>query len=187
MPAHQKWWRAFWAKSSIDLGDPELEWRYHVSNYILASCSRDPEYPPGIAGTWVTTDQPMWTGAYTLNYNHEACFYGLYSSNHLEQADPEDAPVLDFMKRGEYYAKAVLNCRGVLYPVKIGPVGVETTGDSAHPNIVTRPNDSPWLRQKGGLFLGQRSDAAFGAVNIAQRWYTTYDPAYGRRVYPYHS
>ena len=89
-----------------------MEWRYHVSNYILASCSRDPDYPPGIAGTWVTTDQPMWTGAYTLNYNHEACFYGLYSSNHIEQADPEDAPMLAFRERGQYYAREVLNCRG---------------------------------------------------------------------------
>ncbi len=182
---HEAWWRDFWAKSSVDLGDPELEWRYHVSNYILASCSRDPDYPPGIAGTWVTTDQPMWTGAYTLNYNHEACFYGLYSSNHIEQADPEDAPVLAFRDRGEYYARAVFGCRGVLYPVKIGPVGVETTGDPAHPDTVLSPKDPPWLRQKGGLFLGQRSDAAFAAVNMAQRWYTTYDPAYARRIYPF--
>lgn len=183
--AHVKWWRNFWDKSSVHLGDPRLEWQYHVSNYILASCSRDPEYPPGIAGTWVTTDQPMWTGAYTLNYNHEACFYGLYSSNHIEQADPEDAPVLDFRQRGEFYAREVLNCRGVLYPVKIGPAGIETTRDEKHPNICTKPNDPPWLRQKGGLFLGQRSDAAFAAVNIAQRWYTTYDLNYAHKVYPF--
>ena len=182
---HVKWWRDFWDKSSVNLGDANLEWRYNVSNYILASCSRDPVYPPGIAGTWVTTDQPMWTGAYTLNYNHEACFYGLYSSNHIEQADPEDAPILDFMARGRYYAKEVLNCRGVLYPVKIGPVGIETTGDAEHPNFVTKPTDPPWLREKGGLFLGQRSNAAFAAVNIAQRWYTTYDLAYGQKVYPF--
>ena len=182
---HVKWWRDFWDKSSVNLGDANLEWRYNVSNYILASCSRDPVYPPGIAGTWVTTDQPMWTGAYTLNYNHEACFYGLYSSNHIEQADPEDAPILDFMARGRYYAKEVLRCRGVLYPVKIGPVGIETTGDPEHPNFVIRPSDPPWLREKGGLFLGQRSNAAFAAVNIAQRWYTTYDLAYGQKVYPF--
>ena len=182
---HAKWWRDFWDRSSVNLGDANLEWRYNVSNYLLASCSRDPVYPPGIAGTWVTTDQPMWTGAYTLNYNHEACFYGLYSSNHIEQADPEDAPVLDFMARGRYYAKEVLHCRGVLYPVKIGPVGIETTGDARHPDFVASPADPPWLREKGGLFLGQRSNAAFAAVNIAQRWYTTYDLAYGRKVYPF--
>ncbi len=182
---HVNWWRDFWNKSSVHLGDDDLEWRYHVSNYILASCSRDPEYPPGIAGTWVTTDQPMWTGAYTLNYNHMACFYGLYSSNHIEQADPEDAPILDFRSRGEYYAKEVLNCRGVLYPVKIGPVGIETTRDERRPNIVNDLDDPPWQRQKGGLFLGQRSDAAFSAVNIAQRWYTTYDLAYAKKVYPF--
>ena len=183
--AHVKWWQRFWDQSAVNLGDANLQWRYDVSNYILASCSRDPVYPPGIAGTWVTTDQPMWTGAYTLNYNHEACFYGLYSSNHIEQADPEDAPILDFMARGRYYAREVLHCRGVLYPVKIGPVGIETTGDAKHPDFVTSPADRPWLRQKGGLFLGQRSDAAFAAVNIAQRWYTTYDLAYGRKVYPF--
>ncbi len=182
---HLKWWQDFWDKSWVCLGDVNLEWRYYVSNYILACCSRDPAYPPGIAGTWVTTDQPMWTGAYTLNYNHQACFYGLYSSNHIEQADPEDAPILDFLARGTYYAKEVLNCRGVLYPVKIGPVGIETTGDAKHPEYVISPADPPWLRQKGGLFLGQRSDAAFAAVNIAQRWYTTYDLAYGRKVYPF--
>ncbi len=183
--AHRDWWREFWDKSSVELGDPELEWRYHVSNYLLGSCSRDADYPPGIAGTWVTTDQPMWTGAYTLNYNHQACFYGLYSSNHIEQADPEDAPILAFMERGQYYAREVLNCRGVLYPVKIGPVGVETTGDPRHPDYVISPKDDPWLRQKGGLFLGQRSDAAFAAVNMARRWYTTYDLDYGRKVYPF--
>lgn len=183
--AHTKWWRNFWDKSSVELGDTELEWRYNVSNYILASCSRDPDYPPGIAGTWVTTDQPMWTGAYTFNYNHEACFYGLYSSNHIEQADPEDAPALAFLERGRYYAKEVLNCRGVLYPVKIGPVGIETTRDDKNPNIVTQPADKPWLRQKGGLFLGQRSNAAYAAVNMAQRWYTTYDLSYARKVYPF--
>jgi len=183
--AHTKWWRDFWSKSSVELGDPELEWRYNVSNYILGSCSRDPDYPPGIAGTWVTTDQPMWTGAYTFNYNHEACFYGLYSSNHIEQADPEDAPALAFVPRGEYYAREVFNCRGVIFPVKFGPVGIETTRDERHPNIATKADDKPWLRQKGGLFLGQRSDAAFGAVNMAQRWYTTYDLAYGRKIYPF--
>jgi alpha-L-fucosidase 2 len=114
----------------------------------------------------------MWTGAYTLNYNHQACFYGLYSSNHIEQADPEDAPILAFMERGKYYASEVLGSRGVLYPVKIGPVGIETTRDSLHSNIVTKPTDSPWLRQKGGLFLGQKNNAAYAAVNISQRWYT---------------
>ena len=182
--AHQRWWRDFWGKSSIDLGDPELEWRYHVSNYIVASCSRDPDYPPGIAGPWVTTDQPMWTGAYTYNYNHEAVFYGLYSSNHLEQADPEDAPALAFRERAEYYAQSVFHCRGAIFPVKFGPVGVETTGDREHPNSGTKPHDPPWIRQNGGLFLGQRSDAAYALTNMAQRWYVTHDLAYARRVYP---
>ena len=34
----------------------------------------------------------VWEGDYHLNYNHMAPFYGLYSSNHIEQADPYHAP-----------------------------------------------------------------------------------------------
>ncbi len=94
----------------------------------------------------------MWTGAYTLNYNHEACFYDLYSSNHIEQADPEDAPVVVFLKRGEYYAREVSHCRGVLYPVKIGPKGIETTGDPRNPDSIDGKPTQPWLRQKGRAF-----------------------------------
>ena len=32
---------------------------------------------------------------------------------------------------------------------------------------------------------GQRSNAAYNLVNMGQRWYTTYDPAYGKKIYPY--
>lgn len=34
------------------------------------------------------------------------------------------------------------------------------------------------------LLYGQKSNSAYSLVNIAQRWRTTYDLAYGRKVYP---
>jgi hypothetical protein len=37
----------------------------------------------------------------------------------------------------------------------------------------------------GGLFYGQRSNAAYGLVNIAQYWRCTRDTVYGRKIYPY--
>jgi alpha-L-fucosidase 2 len=69
----------------------------------------------------------MWLGDYHLNYNHQAPFYGLYSANRIEQADPEDAPLLAFRERGRWYAANATKTRGVLYPVGIGPLGIETT------------------------------------------------------------
>ena len=71
---------------------------YYQGLYTMAACSRDPKFPPGIFG-WTTTDTPAWNGDYHLNYNFQAPFYALYSSNRLEQAIPHDAPLLDFMTK----------------------------------------------------------------------------------------
>jgi len=173
---HAAWWADFWAKSYVALDDPDIERHYYLSNYVMGSCSRNPEFPPPIFGTWNTTDTPAWFGDYHLNYNHMAPFYGLYSSNHLEQADPYHAPILAFIERGQWYAREVLGCRGVLYPVGIGPKGIETTRNCP---------DYPDHIEKGGLFFGQKSNAAYAVVNLSMRWYRTYDPAYAKTVYPF--
>ncbi len=175
---HKQWWAQYWERSWVDIGDPLLEKSYYQSLYSMAAASRDPKFPPGIFGTWVTTDSPSWAGDYHTNYNHMAPFYALYSANRIEQGDPQDAPILDFRQRGKWYAANVTNTRGVLYPVGIGPLGIETTRD--HDNYNNSPN-----QEKGGLFFQQRSNSAYCLVNIAQRWRTTYDTAYGRKVYPF--
>lgn len=176
---HAAWWRDFWAKSFVEIGDPVLEQRYYLSNYVMACASRDPEFPPPIFGTWNTTDTPGWEGDYHLNYNHMAPFYGLYSSNHIEQADPYHAPILDFRQRARWYARNALDVRGVYFPVGIGPKGIETT--------LGYPTDGyarPEHVEKGGLFYGQRSNAAYCLVNVAMRWHLTCDQDYARRLYP---
>ena len=174
---HERWWSRYWSRSWVEIGDPILEKAYCQSLYSMGASSRDPEFPPGIFGTWVTTDSPSWAGDYHLNYNHMAPFYGLYSANRIEQADPQDAPLLDFRERGRWYAEQVTATRGVLYPVGIGPKGIETTRDAGP------YRDSPNF-EKGGLFFQQRSNAAYCLVNLAQRWRCTYDPEYGRKIYP---
>jgi len=153
-----------------------LEKSYYQSLYSMGATSRDPKFPPGIFGTWVTTDSPSWQGDYHLNYNHMAPFYALYNANRLKQGDPQDAPILDFRQRGKWYADKVTETRGVLYPVGVGPLGIESTFE--HDNYKNSPN-----QEKGGLFFQQRSNAAYCLVNIAQRWRTTYDPVYGKKVY----
>ena len=166
---HRLWWQKYWAKSYVEIGNPIIEKQYYVSNYVLGSCSRDMEFPPGIFG-WTTTDTPGWNGDYHLNYNHMAPFYALYSCNHIEQADPHDTPLLDFMERSKWHAKLCFNSRGVYYPVGIGPRGIETTFSPS---------------SNRGMFFGQRSNSAYGLVNVAQRWYLTYDLNYAKKLYPY--
>lgn len=175
--AHQNWWKEYWAKSSVSISDTVLMKAYYQGLYTMAACSRDPDFPPGIFG-WTSTDFPMWNGDYHLNYNFQAPFYGLVSANRLVQAEPHDAPLLDFMPRGEWYAKNVSQTRGILYPVGIGPLGIEVTRD------FTQYNNGQDF-EKGGLFFGQRSNAAYGLLNMAQYWRSTYNEKYGKKIYPY--
>ena len=176
---HREWWARFWGESHVSIDDPIIEKQYYLSQYILASASRNPEFPSPIFGNWITTDDPAWMGDYHLNYNHMAPYYGLYSSNHIEQAVPYDAPILDFFDRGAYYADKLLGVRGVYFPVGIGPKGVETTwDDSAVDGLIPH-------YEEDGLFFGQKSNAAYAVVNMSMRWFATYDHEYGARVYPF--
>ncbi|RFS19945.1 hypothetical protein DVR12_19640 [Chitinophaga silvatica] len=177
---HNEWWNQYWQKSSVVLNDSVVMKSYYQGLYTMAACSRDPNFPPGLFG-WITNDSPLWNNDYHLNYNFEAPFYSLYAANRLEQALPYDAPILAFMPRGEWYAENVTHTRGVLYPVGIGPMGIEVTRQldtfytSLHPEGI----------EKGGMFWQQRSNAAYALLNMGQYWYSTYDTAYARKIYPY--
>ncbi len=161
--AHKKWWADFWAKSFVEIPDKVIEQQYYMANYVLASCCRDKDFPPGILTTWVCNDNPGWSNDYHLNYNFQAAFYSLFGSNHVELGEVQDQPLLDYMEAGRLLAKERLGMPGILYPVGIGPKGTTTWGSD----------------------YGQRSNASYGAVNMIFRWKTTHDPAYARKVYPY--
>ena len=179
---HNEWWKAYWEKSSFEMKDSVLMKAYYQGLYTMGACSRDKNFPPAIFG-WVTTDKPTWNGDYHLNYNYYAPFYGLYGANRIEQASGQETPLLDFMPRGRWYAEQVTKTRGILYPVGIGPLGVEVTKDFPvmDDNGYTEEGDV----ELGGLFYKQRSHAVFGTINMAQHWRHTYDLEYGKRIYPY--
>lgn len=174
--AHRAWWRDFWARSFVEIGDPLIEKYYYGSNYLLACCSRNRRFPPSIFGNWTTADCPSWQGDYHLNYNHEAPWWGVYSSNHIELADPYDTPVLEFMPAGKENARKYLGVRGVYYNVGVAPKGYD-------PGVAPEGKAPP--EHGDQLFLGQKSNAAFCASNMFLRFYHTYDQEYARRVYPF--
>lgn len=67
-----------------------------------------------------------------------------------------------------------------MYPVGIGPKGIETTYGNAR--YIAR---GAVCAENKGLFFGQRTNAAYALVNMAPRWYTTYDHDYGQKIYPF--
>ncbi len=170
---HDDWWKDFWSKSTVSLPEPELEMHWYAGLYIMACCARNQKFPPGLWGNFVTSDGMGWFGDYHLNYNYEAPFYALASSNHAELTDCYMAPLMDFIPKGKIYAKEYLGCRGIYYPVGIGPLGMET-------------DIRPQTKEHGHLFLGQKSNAVYAAVIPMMRWYSTRDTVYAReQAYPY--
>ncbi|MDQ1913961.1 hypothetical protein RAC89_26520 [Paenibacillus sp. GD4] len=160
---HRRWWRSFWEASEIEIGDPLLEKYYYGSFYIIGCCTRSGKHQPGLFGNWVTTDRPAWTGSYTMNYNYEAPYWGLYAGNRTRLAESYCEPLLDFLPWGRLFAREKLQCRGIYMPVELGPEGMICSM----------------------FFHGQKSNAAFAAVNLLMHIDYTGDMNYARRVYPY--
>jgi len=183
---HEAWWKKFWEQSYVDINDDFVEKHYYLSNYNLACFSRDKDFPPGIFGTCITKERPYWNGDYHLNYNHLAPFYGLFSSNHVEQAIPCNMAILAAQKRGEHYSRKVCGIEGgIMLPVGIGPLGIETT----RKNDLMVKHRSHWIKdgsvEDEGLFFGQKSNSAYSIVNMASHFYTTYDEDYTKLYYPF--
>jgi hypothetical protein len=86
--AHLAWWRQFWLKSYVQVHDKVLEDYYYGALYALGSTTRPGKLAPSLFGNFITTDAVAWGGLYFMNYNEEAPYYGVFSSNHPELALP---------------------------------------------------------------------------------------------------
>lgn len=170
---HEAWWRTFYDRSAVAVADPELEMNWYAGQYLLACCARNRSFPPGLWGNFITTDTPGWKGDYHLNYNYQASFYAACSSNHVELTDGYSAPLRDFMPYGHCFAQKFEHCRGIYFPVGIGPRGLDTTAN--------------WFSEEHGeYFLGQKSNALHGATVMIFRWRATHDREYAlTELYPY--
>lgn len=186
--AHTQWWNDFWAQSRVDIGDSLLESYYYGSQYLLACCSRNPNFPPGLWGNSLTMDATSagWAGDYHMNYNHQAPWWGTYSSNRVALADPYDAPILEYMEKAKGHAKEFLGKKGVYYPVGIGPKGFCSSMYPLTPEAMMSNYGVTETGIEGGyMFLGQKNNSLFASSNMLMRFYHTYDTVYARKVYPY--
>jgi len=159
--AHQNWWNAFYGKSFVEIPNKTIEKSYYGSLYLLGSSSRAGEAPPGLWGAWVARNSD-WRGDYHLNYNIEAPFYFAMPTNHVELAAAYDKPLLDWIPKAQA-AAAANGYSGVYYPVGIGPFAMDTDGN----------------------YHNQKTNGAFGATVMLDRYYATADTAYAATIYDY--
>ena len=162
---HRAWWSDFWARSFIEIPDKEIEKHWYAALYVMGSCSRPGKVAPGLWGNWATTNAPNWHGDFHLNYNFQAPFYMVYSANHADLSLPFYEAILESVPNGRAMAQRH-GWKGVHFPVCIGPWG-----------LAPENPDGDW---------GQRSDAAFAALNFIWEYQYTQDTDFLRKTaYPY--
>lgn len=165
----EKKWKKFFSQSKVTLPDKEIEKRYNASLYLLACCMGNKKFPPGLFGNFVTDDFFPWAGDYHLNYNYEAPYYCVFSSNHPELFEGYMTPVNEMAVKGKDMAK-LFNCKGIAFPVSFGPKALD---------LYTQPD----CKEHGILFLGQKSHAAYTSIIPIMHWFSTYDKKYARDNY----
>lgn len=142
---HLKWWHQFWQKSYVRICDTKLQNFYIGALYLMACVNRAETVPAG-QYPFCISDDPAWAGDYHMDQEYLGQNEGFFSANRFELSEGVLTPLLDFMETGKSYAKHKMEVvhpsfdqprKGVLYPVGLGPWGVDS---SVHDN-----NGEPWV------------------------------------------
>ena len=172
---HAAWWKAFWNRSQVVLNDAELERYYYTALYALASANRAGRDSPGLYGCWITQDAAAWGSDIHLNYNGQAPYFGVYSSNRPELAAPFNTAMLAMMPEGRRRAKEDAkyihpslegkSFAGILYPVGLcSSLGVASCD----------------------RYLNQVYDASYAAMQFIEEYEYTQDDAFlEKEAYPF--
>ena len=89
---NRAWWKVFWLRSYLKLGDDlQHSWYHHL--YMIGSCARSggesgPGKAPGHWGPWNRADDMMWFSNLGMNYNAQNPYYGTFAANHVDLVDP---------------------------------------------------------------------------------------------------
>ncbi len=92
------WWKEFWLRSCIQLGDAALQALWYNHLYMVGSATRPgrqvgPGNAPGHWGPWNRADDMMWFSNLGMNYNAQNPYYGTFAANHVDLVDPYVATV----------------------------------------------------------------------------------------------
>ena len=160
-------WNEFWSRSAVEFSDRELERIWYENQYFLACCLRPNKVAPGLFANWSSGDiGTSWHGDYHADYNCEQVYWGVFSSNHVEQHLPFVELCENLLPIATKFAAEHFGLPGAVFPVSSYP---------APSQIVAYPVP-PWAYQ-----------FAMTPWMVQSLWWQylyTQDEVYLRRVYP---
>lgn len=85
---HLKFWRNYWAASTVSLPDQELQKQYDNDMYKLGSVTRSYGYPISLQSVWTADNGhlPPWKGDFHHDMNTEMSYWSAFEGNHLKEA-----------------------------------------------------------------------------------------------------
>jgi alpha-L-fucosidase 2 len=163
----EKHWREFWSRSAVEFEDQELERIWYHNQYFLACCLRQGKAAPGLFGNWTSGKiGTSWHGDYHMNYNTQQVFWGVFSSNHVDQHVPYVELVENLLPMSERYARENFGLPGAYFPHSAYPVPSRVVAYPAPP-WGYEVCETPWVVQ-----------------SLWWQYVYTHDQDYLRRVYP---
>jgi alpha-L-fucosidase 2 len=160
-------WAEFWSKSAVEFEDKELEALWYRNQYFLACCLKPGKTAPGLFGNWTSGNiGTAWHGDYHMNYNTQQVWWGVFSSNHVEQHEPYTRLVESLMPMAEWNARVQFGLPGAYFPHSAFPV----------PSQVNPYPAAPW-----GYEI---CETPWTVQSLWWQYRYTLDEAYLRRVYP---
>lgn len=157
---HERWWKKYWAKTEISLGDELLEGVYYHSWYLFASCSRKGFYPMPLQGVW-TADSgtiPPWKGDYHYDTNTELSYQGYLKADRLE----EGRVFIDYLwnMRGQFktFAREFYGVSGIMIP-SCATIDGKAMGGWAHYSL--SPTMTIWTAQSFDEYYLYTGDKSF--------------------------
>jgi len=178
---NREWWKAYWLKSFINIPDETLMKFYYGAQYALGCNQREGmSHPSSMWGVLNTQDSSGWGGRYFLNYNHEAQYYGAFSSNRPEVVLPY-SNVITWYGPWQINNTAKFGYKGMAHCRSLSPFGMYK------PQTV--PQEIAAEKSIEGVATGsrdQKSNGAFAALPLIWYYEYTMDEDYLRDiVYPH--
>ena len=128
LASHSSWWaNTFWSRSSISLPSrPVIEGFWFGQNSLMGMAARMDvggvwKTTPGISSAWISGGSEH--NGFTIDYNAEAQFYGVASTNRPGLVYPYARVILDFIPNARNESIFFQCPNGLHFPGAISPFG----------------------------------------------------------------
>ncbi len=115
-------WNEFWSHSAVEFSDRELERIWYENQYFLGCCLRPNKVAPGLFANWSAGGiGTSWHGDYHADYNCQQVYWGVFSSNHVEQHLPFVELCENLLPIATHFAQEHFGLPGAMFPVSSYP------------------------------------------------------------------